>query len=205
MEKTRLMRDVVVNSAREWAALAVRLADPLLAGAVAEAGESIAASLAGGGRILFAGNGGSASISSHLAAELVGRCVLDRQALAGLALADSASTLTALGNDHGYDTIFERGVSAFGRVGDVLVAMSTSGTSENIVRAVDRARETGLVTIAMTGERGGAFADSADHGLVVPSTSTQRVQEVHLMWGHVWCEQIDVRWHESERQHALTP
>lgn len=198
------MRDGVVSSIQEWADLAPQLCDPKLVDAVAAAGESIVASLAGGGRILFAGNGGSASISSHLAAELVGRCVLDRHALAGLALADSASTLTALGNDHGYDTIFERGVSAFGREGDVLVAMSTSGTSANIVRAVDRAHATGLVTIAMTGDRGGHFADSADHGLVVPSGSTQRIQEVHLMWGHAWCEEIDVRWHESERQHALT-
>ncbi|MCD9197625.1 D-sedoheptulose-7-phosphate isomerase [Aeromicrobium wangtongii] len=198
------MRSGVVQSIQEWAELTPRLVDESLVNAVAAAGEAIVTSLAGGGRVLFAGNGGSASIASHLAAELVGRCVLDRQALAGLALADSASTLTALGNDHGYDTIFERGVSAFGRPGDVLVAMSTSGSSPNIVRAVARARETGLVSIAMTGERGDAFAASADHGLMVPSGSTQRVQEVHLMWGHAWCEQVDVRWHESERQHALT-
>jgi D-sedoheptulose 7-phosphate isomerase len=198
------MRAAVQQSVQEWTDLAPRLADPTLVEAVASAGEAIATSLAAEGRILFAGNGGSASIASHLAAELVGRCVLDRQALAGLALADSASTLTALGNDHGYDTIFERGVSAFGRSGDVLVAMSTSGSSPNIVKAVARAREMDLVTIAMTGDRGAAFASSADHGLVVPSPSTQRVQEVHLMWGHAWCEQIDVRWHESERQHAPT-
>jgi D-sedoheptulose 7-phosphate isomerase len=198
------MRAAVQQSVQEWTDLAPRLADPTLVEAVASAGEAIATTLAAEGRVLFAGNGGSASIASHLAAELVGRCVLDRQALAGLALADSASTLTALGNDHGYDTIFERGVSAFGRPGDVLVAMSTSGSSPNIVKAVARAREMDLVTIAMTGDRGAAFASSADHGLVVPSPSTQRVQEVHLMWGHAWCEQIDVRWHESERQHAPT-
>jgi D-sedoheptulose 7-phosphate isomerase len=200
------MRSGVVQSIQEWAELTSRLTDEALVDAVAGAGEAIVTSLAGGGRVLFAGNGGSASIASHLAAELVGRCVLDRQALAGLSLADSASTLTALGNDHGYDTIFERGVSAFGRPGDVLVAMSTSGSSLNIVRAVARARETDLVTIAMTGSKGDEFAASADHGLVVPSGSTQRVQEVHLMWGHAWCEQIDLRWHDAERQrHATTP
>lgn len=199
------MRSGVVQSIQEWAELTPRLADESLVQVVAEAGEAIVRSLSDGGRVLFAGNGGSASIASHLAAELVGRCVLDRQALAGLALADSASTLTALSNDHGYETIFERGVSAFGRPGDVLVAMSTSGSSPNIARAVTRARETGLVSIAMTGERGEAFAASADHGLVVPSGSTQRVQEVHLMWGHAWCEQVDIRWHDAERQHVLAP
>lgn len=198
-----MMRAGAVRSVAEWIELAPRLADPALLDHVAAAGEAIVESLAAGGRVLFAGNGGSASIASHLAAELVGRCVLDRQALPGLALADSASTITALGNDHGYDTIFERGVSAFGRPGDVLVAMSTSGTSPNIVRAVTRARDEGLVTIAMTGERGASFAASADHGLVVPSPSTQRTQEVHLLWGHAWCEQIDVRWHGAE-QPALT-
>lgn len=198
------MRAGAVQSVEEWIELAPRLADPGLLDAVARAGEAIATSLAAGGRVLFAGNGGSASIASHLAAELVGRCVLDRRALPGLALADSASTITALGNDHGYDTIFERGVSAFGRPGDVLVAMTTSGTSPNIVRAVDRARDEGLVTIVMTGERGVAFAASADHGLVVPSSSTQRAQEVHLLWGHAWCEEIDVRWHDAE-QPALAP
>ena len=199
------MREGVEQSVQEWADLVPRLSEPALLDAVAAAGDAITASLAEGGRVLFVGNGGSASIASHLAAELVGRCVLDRQALPGLALADSASTLTAIGNDHGYDTIFERGVSAFGRPGDVLVAMSTSGASLNVVRAVARAHELTLVTIAMTGQQGTAFAASADHGLIVPSSSTQRIQEVHLMWGHAWCEQIDIRWHDAERQHAFTP
>lgn len=199
------MREGVEQSVQEWADLVPRLSEPTLLDAVAAAGDAITASLAQGGRVLFVGNGGSASIASHLAAELVGRCVLDRQALPGLALADSASTLTAIGNDHGYDTIFERGVSAFGRPGDVLVAMSTSGASPNVVRALARAHELTLVTIAMTGEHGTGFAASADHGLIVPSSSTQRIQEVHLMWGHAWCEQIDIRWHDAERQHAFTP
>lgn len=192
------MRAVTTRSAQEWADLAPQLLEDALIDRIEAAGESIVTSLRAGGRVLLAGNGGSASIASHLAAELVGRCVLDRQALAGIALADSASTITAVGNDHGYDTIFERGVSAFGRPGDVLVAMSTSGGSPNIVRAVARARELDMVTIAMTGVKGVDFAASADHGLVVPSSSTQRVQEVHLMWGHTWCEEIDHRWHDDE-------
>lgn len=192
------MRASTQRSIQEWIDLAPLLLEPRLLDQVAAAGEAIALSLAHGGRVMFAGNGGSASISSHLAAELVGRCVLDRQALAGIALADSASTITAVGNDHGYDTIFERGVSAFGRAGDVLVAMSTSGSSPNIVAAVRRAHEMDIVTIALTGEAGATFADTADHGLVVPSGSTQRVQEVHLVWGHAWCEQVDVRWHAEQ-------
>lgn len=192
------MRDAVSRTAVEWTELAPRLLDPALLDRVAAAGEAISTSLQQEGRILFAGNGGSASVASHLAAELVGRCVRDRAALSGLSLADSASTLTALGNDHGYETIFERGVSAFGRRGDVLVAMTTSGTSPNVLRAMTRAAELGIVTIAMTGTRGEAFAASGDHGLVVPSASTQRVQEVHLAWGHAWCEAIDERWHAAE-------
>lgn len=194
------MRDSVSRTAMQWMQLAPLLQDPDLLDQVGAAGEAIAHSLQNQGRILFAGNGGSASVASHLAAELVGRCVQDRTALAGLSLADSASTLTALGNDHGYETIFERGVSAFGRPGDVLVAMTTSGTSPNIVRAMTRATEMGIVTIAMTGTRGEAFAASGDHGLMVPSPSTQRVQEVHLAWGHAWCEAIDDRWHAAELQ-----
>lgn len=198
-----MMRATIESSAQEWAELAPRLLDDELVGAVERAGDALVTSLRGGGRILFAGNGGSASIASHLAAELVGRCVVDRSALAGLALADSASTLTALSNDHGYDTVFERGVRAFGRPGDVLVAMSTSGGSPNIARAVEAARETGVVSVAMTGVRGVDFAASADHGLVVPASSTQRVQEVHLMWGHAWCETIDRRWHADETDALL--
>lgn len=192
------MRESVSRTATEWTELAPRLLDSALLDRVAAAGEAISASLQQEGRVLFAGNGGSASVASHLAAELVGRCVRDRAALSGLSLADSASTLTALGNDHGYETIFERGVSAFGRRGDVLVAMTTSGTSPNILRAMSRAAELGIVTIAMTGTRGEAFAKSGDHGLIVPSASTQRVQEVHLAWGHAWCEAIDERWHVAE-------
>lgn len=200
MAGARMMHDTVARTVAEWTQLAPLLLDPLLLEQVAAAGDAIADSLRHEGRILFAGNGGSAAVASHLAAELVGRCVRDRAALSGLALADSASTITALGNDHGYETIFERGVSAFGRAGDVLVAMTTSGTSPNILRAMSRAAEMDIVTIAMTGTRGETFAASGDHGLVVPSPSTQRVQEVHLAWGHAWCEAIDEQWHARELQ-----
>lgn len=192
------MHVTLKSAAREWAELAKLIEEPSLLNAVAEAGEAMVGSLLEGGRVLFAGNGGSASIASHLAAELVGRCVLDRSALPGIALADSASTVTALANDHGYDTIFERGVRAFGNPGDVFVAMSTSGRSPNITLALEAATERGLVTIAMTGADGVDFAQQAKHGLVVPSDSTQRVQEVHLQWGHSWCEVIDRRWHATE-------
>lgn len=196
------MHDTLRNAAQEWVELGTLIEDPVLVDAVAAAGEAIVGSLLNGGRVLFAGNGGSASIASHLAAELVGRCVLDRSALPGISLADSSSTITALGNDHGYDSIFERGVRAFGNSGDVLVAMSTSGKSPNIARALDAATECGLVTIAMTGANGIGFAQQAKHGLVVPTESTQRVQEVHLLWGHSWCEVIDQRWHAAESRNS---
>lgn len=109
-----------------------------------------------------------------------------------MCLADSSASLTAIGNDYGFEEVFSRGVRAFGRPGDVLLAMSTSGGSPNVLAALDAARGLGLTTILMTGERGAGRGEAADHMLVVPSDETPRIQEVHMLWAHAWCEAVDL-------------
>lgn len=174
-----------------WGALATQVAAPDLRDRAHAAGAVVLAALRAGGTLLVAGNGGSAAISSHIAAEFLGKCVVDRHPLPAISLAESHSSLTAIGNDYGFDEIFRRGVAAFGRPGDVLLAMSTSGTSPNIVAALAEARSRGLVTILMTGAKGVGQVGLADHLLVVPSGETPRIQEVHLLWAHSWCEAVD--------------
>ncbi len=174
-----------------WTPLATAVAEPESRDRVLAAGRTVLSALQAGRTLLVAGNGGSASISSHVAAEFLGKCVVDRHPLPAISLAESHSSLTAIGNDYGFDEVFRRGVAAFGRPGDVLLAMSTSGTSPNILSALAEARERGLVTILMTGAKGAGQGDLADHLLVVPSEETPRIQEVHLLWAHSWCEAVD--------------
>jgi D-sedoheptulose 7-phosphate isomerase len=144
-----------------------------------------------GCRILVCGNGGSAADAQHFAAELSGRYVKERRALAGIALTVDTSALTAIANDYGYDRVFARQVQALGRPGDLLVGISTSGNSGNIIQAVAAARELGLRTLGLLGRDGGQLKDLVDDPLVVPSAVTARVQEVHLMVYHFWCEALD--------------
>ncbi|MFN8098198.1 MAG: SIS domain-containing protein [Dermatophilaceae bacterium] len=181
----------------EWVRLGAALADPGLVASVDAAGRALVDAVAAGGTILVAGNGGSAAMASHVAAEFAGRCVRDRDPLPALSLAESPASLTAIGNDYGFDQVFVRGVRAHGRAGDVLIAMTTSGSSANILAALDAARERGLVTIALTGARGGHLAGHARHTLVVPSDCTPRIQEVHLLWTHAWCEAVDHVWADA--------
>lgn len=174
-----------------WAELSAALADPALLARVHAAGAALVDALVAGRALLTCGNGGSAAIASHVATELVGRCIRDRDPLPAVSLADSPSALTALGNDYGFEEVFARAVRALGRPGDVLLAMSTSGASPNVLAALAAARERGLVTVAMTGAAGTTLEGHADHLLVVPSRQTPRIQEVHLLWAHAWCEAID--------------
>lgn len=174
-----------------WARLAEQVAEPLLRSAVDAAGRAVLDALLAGRTLLVAGNGGSAAIASHVAAEFLGKCVRDRHPLPAISLAESHSSLTAIGNDYGFDQVFLRGVRAFGRPGDVLLAMSTSGTSPNVVAALGEARARGLTTILMTGAKGAGQDHLADHLLVVPSGETPRIQEVHMLWAHAWCEAVD--------------
>ncbi|HLS41745.1 MAG TPA: phosphoheptose isomerase [Paenalcaligenes sp.] len=165
------------------------LAEPLTA-----AVELLFATLANNGKILACGNGGSAADAQHFIAELVGRFERDRLPLAGIALNTDTSILTAVGNDYGYDAVFERQVSALGQTGDILVAISTSGNSANVIRAIQVAHERDMVVIALTGKGGGemnkVLADTDIH-LCVPHDRTMRIQEVHIVLLHAMCDGID--------------
>ncbi len=145
------------------------------------------ASLGSGGKLLILGNGGSAADAQHIAAELVGRFVADRKPLPAIALTVDTSALTAIANDFGYAHVFERQVQALGRPGDVLVAITTSGRSESVLRAVRAAKAIGMKTIGLTGASGQAFVDECDGGVLVPSKDTARIQECHITIGHIWC------------------
>ena len=151
----------------------------------------VSATVAGGRTVFFCGNGGSAAEAQHLAAELVGRFVRDRGALPAVALSADGSVITAVGNDYGFERVFARQIEALGRRGDLLVAMTTSGRSPNILEAVRAARARGLAVIGMTGEGGAALARRCDAALVVPSRETARIQEVHLLVGHILCERAE--------------
>jgi len=158
---------------------------------VSRAAELAHAALTGGGRLLFCGNGGSAADAQHLAAEYVVRFRRTRVPLAALALTTDTSILTAAGNDFGFDEIYARQVQAHGRPGDVLFLHSTSGESENLIRAADAARASGVVTVALLARGGGRLRERVDHALVVPTDDTARAQEMHLAIGHVICELVD--------------
>ncbi len=147
--------------------------------------------LAAGGKILFFGNGGSASDAQHLAAELSVRFVRNRRALAGLALGANISEVTACGNDLGFEQVFARQIEALGRAGDMVIAFSTSGKSPNVIAAVRSAKERGISTVAFTGETGGELRGLVDLLIAVPSATTARIQEMHSLLGHMMCEGIE--------------
>ena len=155
---------------------------------VASAGLRVRTALEKGRKILICGNGGSAAESQHMAAEFVGRFVKERQSLPALALTVDTSLLTAVGNDYGFDCVFSRQVEGLGQEGDVLIAISTSGNSANVVKAVKTAKEKGIYVIALTGENGGILAKESDLCLAVPSQVTARIQEMHIMIIHMICE-----------------
>jgi D-sedoheptulose 7-phosphate isomerase len=157
-----------------------------------EAAQMVIDALGAGGKVLLFGNGGSAADAQHVAAELVGRLRRERRALAAIALTTDTSALTAIANDYGYDEVFARQVRGLGRQGDVAVAISTSGNSPGILKAVAACRELGVRTIGLTGGSGGKLAGVVDCALVVSSTTdTQRIQETHILIGHVLCELVD--------------
>ena len=158
---------------------------------IQQAAEMITASLRNGGKIHFCGNGGSAADAQHLAAELSGRFYFDRPPLNAEALHCNTSYLTAVGNDYGYDFIFSRLLRGTAKAGDVIVGISTSGNSKNILNAFELAKEMGVKIIAMTGETGGAMKEFADILLNVPSKDTPRIQESHILIGHIICELVE--------------
>lgn len=155
-------------------------------------------SLRNGGKVMFAGNGGSAADAQHWAGELVSRFYYDRPGLAAIALTTDSSILTAIGNDYGYDYTFARQVEALGRRGDVLVAISTSGNSANIIRAAEAARERGVLVIGFTGKGGGKLAPMSDLCFRTPSDETPRIQEGHEFLGHLLCALIESEMHPRD-------
>jgi phosphoheptose isomerase len=161
------------------------------ADAIVAACELLRETVLAGKKVLLCGNGGSAADAQHIAAELVGRFVVERRPLAAIALTTDTSALTAIANDYGYEHVFSRQVQALGAPGDVLIAITTSGTSKNVVAAVEAARGCGMKVIGLTGGKGAAFVASCDAGIAVPSTNTARIQELHITIGHVLCEAID--------------
>lgn len=160
-------------------------------GTIARVADLCAQALRAGHKVMFCGNGGSAADSQHLAAELVGRYKMERHALASLALTVDTSILTAIGNDYGYDDIFRRQVEGLGEAGDVLVGLSTSGNSRNVLKAFGQAKTMGITTVAFTGAGGGAMAGVADVTLAVPSAVTNHIQEMHITCGHLLCELVE--------------
>jgi D-sedoheptulose 7-phosphate isomerase len=169
---------------------------------------AMTATLRAGGKILWCGNGGSAGDSQHLAAEVVGRFRRARQGLASIALTTDTSILTAVANDYGFDVVFSRQVEALGNPGDLLVGVSTSGNSRNVIAALEAARPRGLVTVAFTGAGGGKLAALADHLFAVASRDTARIQEAHILAGHMLCDWIELDWvntHASAGHSAIPP
>ena len=167
------------------------LEDGALMSRLEEASKLVAASLRQGGKIHFCGNGGSAADAQHLAAELSGRFYYDRPPLNAEALHCNTSYLTAVGNDYGYEWVFARLLRGTGHAGVVLVALSTSGNSKNILKAYEVCKEMGIRTISLTGETGGKMKEYSDILLNVPSTDTPRIQESHIMLGHILCEWVE--------------
>jgi D-sedoheptulose 7-phosphate isomerase len=158
---------------------------------VARAADLIVTSVRAGGKVLIFGNGGSAADAQHIAAELVNRLNYDRPPIAAIALTTDTSILTSVGNDSSFDGLFERQLRALGRPGDVALAISTSGNSPNVLRAVAAATELSIKTIALAGRDGGKLANAVDIALVVDADSTQRIQETHITIGHILCELVE--------------
>jgi len=190
---SRLNTDPAVEWAREsiWRSVEVKQAiagSEELLSQIVRVARTMAEVLKAGGRIFFFGNGGSAADAQHMAAELVGRFELERRALPAMALTVNSSVLTAIGNDYAYDLIFARQLEAQARASDMAVGITTSGNSPNVVRAMEAARQIGLRTVALTGARGGKIRTAVEECLCVPSDKTPRIQEAHILIGHMLCE-----------------
>jgi D-sedoheptulose 7-phosphate isomerase len=158
---------------------------------IVEISRAMAVCLASGGKIMFCGNGGSAADCQHLAAELTNRFKLERPPLPGLALTTDTSALTAIANDYSFDEVFSKQLQALGRAGDILVGLSTSGTSSNVIRAMREAKRMGIVTIGLSGQTGAEMTTASDFLVTVPSNDTPVIQEIHIAAGHMMCHLVD--------------
>ncbi len=167
--------------------------DPIIVATIKEVIEKIVTCYESGGKVLFCGNGGSAADAQHLAAELSGRFYFDRFPLFAEALHVNSSYLTAVANDYGYEEVYARLVMAMGRKSDILVGLSTSGNSANINRAFKEANTLGMITVGLTGQTGGELKDKCTYLLNIPSIDTPRIQEVHILIGHIICEMVEAK------------
>jgi D-sedoheptulose 7-phosphate isomerase len=178
--------------AQSIATMQAVLADESIAETIVRLSEITADSMKAGGKLLVAGNGGSAADAQHLVAEFVGRLTINRPALRAVALTTDTSILTAVGNDFGYDEIFERQVEALGAPGDVFLGISTSGNSKNILRAVHLAKKMGITSVGFSGNGGGKMAEFCDLNVIIPSTTTMNIQESHLALEHIFCMLVEL-------------
>ena len=167
------------------------LNDPILLKVIGDVVSACATAFCNGNKVLFCGNGGSAADAQHLAAEFSGRFYYDRPPLPSEALHVNTSYLTAVANDYSFDEVYSRLVKGIGQEGDILIGLSTSGNSKNVIRALEVANEIGMLTVAFTGESGGKMKDVADFLINVPSGDTPRIQESHIMIGHIICESVE--------------
>lgn len=175
----------------ESIALKECLLDDGLVDTVARLADHTVQSLRAGGKVMIFGNGGSAADATHLAAEFVGRFAFDRAPMPALSLSDNGSSITAIGNDYDYGQTFARQVQAFGAPGDVAIALSTSGSSANVLNAMRTAREQHMLVAAFTGSKGGGMADAADLAVMIPSLATARIQEGYMLYAHILCELVE--------------
>jgi D-sedoheptulose 7-phosphate isomerase len=183
--------ELVQERLAETIAVKQQMLEGAFAAQTVEVARAMISSLRAGGKVIFFGNGGSAQDAGHLAAELMGRFAFDRPGLAAISLPDATAAMTAIGNDYSYDEVFARQVLAAGRPGDVVVGLSTSGNSPNVVRALEAAGQARMTTVALTGARGGKVADLAEICIRVPSDDTGRIQEASLHLGHTICEMVE--------------
>ena len=167
------------------------IADPTIIGTIEEIIQTLIDCFKNGNKVLLCGNGGSAADAQHIAAELSGKFYLDRPPLYAEALHVNSSYLTAVANDIGVEKLFSRALCAKGKEGDILIAISTSGNSLNVLKAIEKAKEKKIKTIALTGAKGKLMAGQCDHSIIVPSSDTARIQEVHILIGHILCQKIE--------------
>ncbi len=173
------------------ATLQAMLAEPDVVSTLVTVGGVTAQAMRDGRKLMVAGNGGSAADAQHIVAEFVARLVFNRPALRAVALTVDSSILTAVGNDFGFEDVFSRQIEALGQPGDVFLAISTSGNSKNLIKALKQAREQGVITVGLTGSGGGKMRELCDHNLIVPSSTTMNIQECHLVLEHIFCMLVE--------------
>ncbi len=184
------MENIILNSFEEHIIVANKTKIELQT-AIKGACDKINSAIQGGKKIILCGNGGSAADAQHIAAEFTGRFVKERKPLAAIALTTDTSALTAIGNDYGFDKIFERQVEAIAMRGDILIGISTSGNSKNVINAFKKANDIGCMTIALTGNDGGIMSEYCNINIIIPSSITARIQEMHILIGHIFCSYVD--------------